>query len=71
MGYETAPADGAFYAFVKVNGNDVDIANRWLETAHVAVTPGSAFDAPGWLRLSYAASMEKLEEAVKRIRGLG
>ncbi len=71
MGYETAPADGAFYAFVKVTGDDMEIANRWLEEAHVAVTPGSAFDAPGWLRLSYAASMEKLEEAVKRIRGLG
>ncbi len=71
MGYETAPADGAFYAFVKVIGDDTEIANRWLEEAHVAVTPGSAFDAPGWLRLSYAASMEKLEEAVKRIRRLG
>jgi len=71
MGYATAPADGAFYAFVKVSGDDMEIANRWLEEAHVAVTPGSAFDAPGWLRLSYAASMEKLEEAVKRIRRLG
>jgi aspartate aminotransferase len=71
MGYETAPADGAFYAFVKVTGDDTEIANRWLEEAHVAVTPGSAFDAPGWIRLSYAASMEKLEEAVKRIRRLG
>ncbi|MGD0079242.1 MAG: pyridoxal phosphate-dependent aminotransferase [Methanoregula sp.] len=71
MGYRTAPADGAFYAFVKVTGDDMEIANRWLEKAHVAVTPGSAFDAPGWIRISYAASMEKLEEAVKRIRRLG
>ncbi len=70
MGYRTAPADGAFYAFVKVAGDDMEIADRWLEQAHVAVTPGSAFDAPGWLRLSYAASMEKLKEAVQRIRRL-
>jgi aspartate aminotransferase len=70
MGYETAPADGAFYAFVKVTSDDVEIADRWLEKAHVAVTPGSAFDAPGWLRLSYATSMDKLKEAVQRIRNL-
>ncbi|MGA2918374.1 pyridoxal phosphate-dependent aminotransferase [Methanoregula sp.] len=68
MGYETAPADGAFYAFVKVAGDDTEIATRWLEKAHVAVTPGSAFDAPGWLRLSYATSMERLKEAMDRIR---
>ena len=70
LGYRTAPADGAFYAFVKVTGDDVTIADRWLEKAHVAVTPGSAFDAPGWLRLSYATSMEKLKEAMQRIRNV-
>ena len=71
MGYATAPADGAFYAFIKVAGDDTEIATRWLEKAHVAVTPGSAFDAPGWLRLSYATSMERLKEAMGRIRKLG
>jgi aspartate aminotransferase len=71
MGYATAPADGAFYAFIKVAGNDTEIATRWLEKAHVAVTPGSAFDASGWLRLSYATSMERLKEAMARIRNLG
>jgi aspartate aminotransferase len=68
MGYKTAPADGAFYAFVKVDGDDMDIASRWLTQAHVAATPGSAFYAPGWIRLSYATSMERLEEAMGRIR---
>jgi aspartate aminotransferase len=68
MGYETAPADGAFYAFVKVAGDDMEIATRWLEKGHVAATPGSAFYAPGWIRLSYATSMEKLREAMGRIR---
>jgi len=71
MGYETAPADGAFYAFVKVPGDDMKIADRWLVEGHVATTPGSAFDAPGWIRLSYAASMEKLVEAMQRIRSAG
>jgi aspartate aminotransferase len=71
MGYETAPADGAFYAFVKVPGDDMEVASRWLDKGHVAATPGSAFDAPGWVRLSYATSMERLREAMERIRGVG
>ncbi len=70
MGYQTAPADGAFYAFVNVGGDDMVTATRWLEKGHVAVMPGSAFDAPGWIRLSYATSMEKLIEAMDRIRGI-
>jgi aspartate aminotransferase len=71
MGYETAPADGAFYAFVKVQGDDMEVASRWLEKGHVAVTPGSAFYAPGWVRLSYATSMENLKEAMGRIKRVG
>jgi aspartate aminotransferase len=71
MGYETAPADGAFYAFVKVVGDDMEVASRWLEKGHVAATPGSAFYAPGWVRLSYATSMEKLREAMGRIKRVG
>ena len=71
MGYETAPADGAFYAFVKVSGDDMEGASRWLAKGHVAATPGSAFYAPGWIRLSYATSMEKLKEAMSRIRRVG
>jgi aspartate aminotransferase len=71
MEYETAPADGAFYAFVKVAGDDLDVATRWLEKGHVAVTPGSAFYAPGWIRISYAASMDRLKEAMGRIKSVG
>ncbi len=71
MGYGTAPADGAFYAFVKVDGDDMAIAARWLEEGHVAVTPGSSFDAPGWIRLSYAASLDRLKEAMGRIERVG
>lgn len=71
MGYEMAPADGAFYAFIRVSGDDMEVASRWLDAGHVAATPGSAFYAPGWIRLSYAASMEKLREAMERIRKVG
>lgn len=68
MGYEIAPADGAFYAFARVPGDDLDVAKTWLEKAHVAVTPGSAFYTPGWERISYATSMEHLRDALGRIR---
>lgn len=71
MGYRCAPADGAFYAFVEVGGDDVVTAARWLDEARVAVTPGSAFHAPGWLRLSYAAALPRLSEALDRIAALG
>jgi len=71
MGYTCAPADGAFYAFVKVAGDDNKIATDWLEKGHVAATPGSSFYAPGWIRLSYAASMERLKEAMDRIKKVG
>ncbi len=65
---EMAPMDGAFYAFIRVPGDDVEIARSWLSQAHVAVTPGSAFYAPGWVRLSYATSLPRLMKAVERIR---
>ncbi|MEI7435031.1 MAG: pyridoxal phosphate-dependent aminotransferase [Methanomicrobiales archaeon] len=68
MGFESAPADGAFYAYIRVEGDDMELAENWLKNLHVAVTPGTAFNTPGWERLSYATSMDKLCEAVHRIR---
>jgi aspartate aminotransferase len=70
MGKTLAPTDGAFYAFVRVGGDDIEVARQWLEEAHVAVTPGTAFAYPGWERISYAASLPRLEEAVARIWAL-
>lgn len=64
-------ADGAFSAFVKAAGDDMEVASRWLDKGHVAATPGSAFYAPGWIRLSYATSMEKLRVAMGRIKRVG
>jgi len=64
---------GAFYAFPSVKGTGLtseELTTRLLEEAHVAVTPGDAFGAPGYLRLSYATSLEKLEAGVERIRGV-
>jgi aspartate aminotransferase len=70
--------DGAFYAFPSVKGlcepgsavTSESFTTRLLEEAHVAVTPGDAFGAPGYLRLSYATSLDKLKSAVERIGAL-
>ena len=44
-----------------------EFAEALLDEARVAVTPGEAFDAPGFLRLSYATSMETLREGSRRL----
>jgi aspartate aminotransferase len=75
---------GAFYAFpnvskilekgVKYNGkriiNSFDLADFILEEAEVALIPGSAFEAEGYLRLSYATSMEDVKEGLNRIENI-
>jgi aspartate aminotransferase len=75
---------GAFYAFpnvskilekgVKYNGkriiNSFDLADFILEEAEVALIPGSAFEAEGYLRLSYATSMEDVKEGLDRIENI-
>ncbi|MGE5831621.1 MAG: pyridoxal phosphate-dependent aminotransferase [Methanomicrobiales archaeon] len=65
---QAAPADGAFYAFINARGDDVEVAEHWLNKARVAVTPGTAFYAPGWIRISYATAMPRLREAMSRIK---
>ncbi|MDA0748020.1 MAG: pyridoxal phosphate-dependent aminotransferase [bacterium] len=71
---------GAFYAFPNVSAffgkgtiqNDFDLFNYLLDNAKVGCVPGSGFGADAYLRFSYAASMEQLEEALGRIeRALG
>ena len=47
--------------------NDVDLTEYLLTQALVAVVPGSAFGAPGYLRLSYATSMKVITKGLDRI----
>jgi len=62
---------GAFYAFADVSefGNGDEISEKLLVDAHVAVTPGSAFGESGrdFIRISYAASKERIKEGLSRI----
>ena len=68
---------GAFYLFMNVApfavGEDdagTAIARRLLEEEDVAVVPGVAFGTPDWIRMSYAAPVEQVEEGARRIARL-
>ena len=66
---------GAFYLFPDASEflspdgirTSAQLAQALLDEAHVAVTPGEAFDSPGFFRLSYATSMEELRRGTERI----
>ena len=76
-GVRCTQADGTFYTFPDVSAvirrlegvnDDVELAEYLLREAGVALVPGSAFGAPGYVRLSFATSMELLEEALRRLK---
>jgi aspartate aminotransferase len=67
--------EGAFYAFPNVSGclngtvdTSADFAQRLLDEEQTVVTDGAGFGCEGYLRMSYATSMEQLQEGVKRIK---
>ena len=59
---------GSVHGLPEVFEDDLALAGYLLEEAKVALVPGSAFGAPGFMRLSYASSEELLTEGVRRIR---
>jgi aspartate aminotransferase len=70
-GFKCPMPEGAFYAFVDVRGalgnrfaRSADIADALLNEAHIVVTNGEGFGCDGYLRISYATSMENLQRAV-------
>ena len=76
-GVSCIPADGTFYAFPSFQEaidnderfrDDIELAEFLLNEAGVALVPGSAFGAPGNMRLSFATSLDILEDALGRIR---
>lgn len=80
-GVKCLASGGAFYAFADVRAaittlhkkgtisatNDIALSNYLLEKVDVAVVPGSAFGLDGYIRLSFATSMQNLEKALARI----
>lgn len=76
-GFKCAMPEGAFYAFVDVRGvlgdkfqKSADVADFLLTEAQTVTTDGAGFGADGFLRLSYATSMENLHTAIERMKGL-
>ncbi|HBX48791.1 MAG TPA: pyridoxal phosphate-dependent aminotransferase, partial [Clostridiaceae bacterium] len=72
MGFEVTKPDGAFYIFPsisKLNMSSFKFASKLLEKQRVAVVPGDAFSSygEGYIRLSFACSMDTLSEALNRI----
>jgi len=76
-GVKCAQPGGAFYAFPDVSAHlsgphalakdTTELATLLLDKARVALVGGDAFGAPGYLRLSYATSLERIEEGLRRL----
>lgn len=75
-GVETIASDGTFYIFPNFSGvmkklgidDDVELAEKILADAEVALVPGSAFGSPGHMRISFATDMDSLRTALQRIK---
>ena len=73
--FECAKPAGAFYLFPRVTqvleatgiGHTGDFSQMLLDEARVALTAGEGFDAPGFVRISYATSLDRLREGTTRI----
>lgn len=73
--FKCAVPQGAFYVFPDVGDflspsglrTSADFSDALLAEEHVVTTPGEAFDAPGFVRLSYATSLERLREGLTRL----
>ena len=73
IGLDCIHPSGAFYAFASIRRTNLDsvtFAKKLLETEKVAVVPGVAFgpSGEGFVRISYATSLEQLKEALERIK---
>jgi aspartate aminotransferase len=74
-GVDCLAAAGTFYSFPNVEGmikrlglaDDAALSSYLLDKVGVAMVPGSAFGAPGYIRMSFATSMTNLEKAIERI----
>jgi aspartate aminotransferase len=74
-GFKCSEPEGAFYAFPDVRGclkkdlkTSGDFARQLLEEEHTVVTDGAGFGAEGYIRISYATSMEQIKEGLPRIK---
>ena len=77
-GFECRQGEGAFYAFPRVTGalqskglaDDAELVDLLVNEADVVTVSGIPFGAPGYIRISFACSMEDLKKAVQRIEAI-
>ena len=78
-GISCLPSDGTFYSFPDIRGfvekvegvnNDMELSEYLIEKAGVALVPGSAFGSPGYIRISFATSLDVLKDALDRIENV-
>ena len=77
-GVECPRSQGAFYSFPRVEGlikrlglkDDVEFSTYCLEKLNIALVPGSAFGASGYVRLSFATSMDNIKQAVEKLASI-
>lgn len=78
-GISCLPSDGTFYSFPDVTGfiekiegvnNDMELSEYLIEKAGVALVPGTAFGTPGYIRISFATSLDVLKDALDRIENV-
>lgn len=78
-GFTCLPGDGTFYAFPDVSdaiealpnvNNDMELVELFINEAGVVPVPGSAFGAPGYIRLSFATSLDQLKIACTKMKAV-
>lgn len=77
-GVECPRSQGAFYSFPRVEGlikrlglkDDIEFSTYCLEKLNIALVPGSAFGASGYVRLSFATSMDNIKQAVEKLASI-
>ena len=70
MGYQVAKPDGAFYLFVKAPGGDANAFSELAKTKDLLLVPGDGFGCPGWFRVCYCVSYDKIVRSLPIFREL-
>lgn len=70
MGYQVAKPEGAFYLFVKAPGEDAVAFSEKAKQKDLLLVPGDGFGCPGWFRLCYCVTLDKIQRSLPIFREL-
>jgi LL-diaminopimelate aminotransferase len=73
LGFEVKPPKATFYVWTRVKGSSLDFSRMLLEKAGIVATPGVGFGeyGEGYIRFALTQSVDRINEAVERMRKLG